>query len=218
MKVASVLLPTRGRPEGLVNSIWTLVNKAVDLSRVEILIYIDEDDKTDYFVLDQFKGIVEIRKTVGKRYFYYGLHNYYNILAELAVGRWCLLWNDDVSMDTVGWDVVLDGTPGQIAVAGTEANHGRSPIIFPIFTREFVSAMGHVSLNCHNDTWIEDVSSALGIQIPVEIKVVHKKFDDATEHQENPTGDPSHGYYSKEMAMARMADIERVREYMKWRR
>ena len=74
-------------------------------------------------------------------------------------------------MATPGWDNVLDTVPGEIVVVRTEANHGRLPCTFPIFTKRCFEVLGHVSLNCHNDTWIEEVACDAGVLTDVDITV-----------------------------------------------
>lgn len=210
----SVLIPTRGRPQPLEASVRMLLHLAARPERVEILLRVDEDDPVDYereiWALFARRGEPSVpgRVVRGPRHGYPNLHLYFNELAAVATGRWCVLWGDDTYMATPRWDAVLDGIPGKLVVAGTEANHGRSPCTFPIFTRTYFEALGHVSLNCHNDTWIEETSKAAGLFVDAPIMVFHAYFPEHL-HQKSPR--TSEEYGSAEMAAARERDVGLLR-------
>ena len=89
--IISVLLPTRGRREVLKSSLESLISKAKDPERVELLLGIDEDDEgaREYIekeiapMLREHK--VECRANIFKPLGYENLHVYVNTLA----GKWC---------------------------------------------------------------------------------------------------------------------------------
>jgi len=216
----SVLCPTRSRPGPLACSIRLLRHLAARPDRIEFLLYVDDDDPVDYkAVWANFsaRGAAPVRGSivVGPRNFYKGLHTCFNRLAQEAAGHWCMLWNDDIFMATKGWDLVLDGVPGEVAVAMTESNHGRSPCTFPIFTRSFSEVLGHVSLNCHNDTWIEEVGKRAGITVDVPILVLHAMLEDTVAIEgKAKIAETSASYYAAAMAEARAEDARKLREYL----
>lgn len=217
----SVLCPTRGRPGILACTLRLLRHLARKPERIEILLYVDDDDPIDYasdvWPKLEARGKPPVLGYVirGPRYGYPGLNNCFNTLAKQASGRWLLLFNDDVFMATPNWDVVLDGVTDDVCVALTEANHGRNPCIFPFFTKSLVDITGHMSLNTHSDTWIEEVGRAAGIAKEVPITVFHAMLDDdlAKEGKKNIT-DTSKSYYTPEMLAARAADVRAIHKHL----
>ena len=104
--VISVLLPTRGRRELLKKSVQTLVEKANQKNKLEIIFGIDEDDEgiQDY-IKDEMapyfnKHKVEARANVFKPLGYENLHIYVNTLAGSATGEWLFFWKDDCIMES----------------------------------------------------------------------------------------------------------------------
>lgn len=189
-------------------------------ARLEILVYADDDDPVDYSeTWKRFTARGEPsapgQLLRGPRRGYVGLNHYYNELAKRATGRWCLLWNDDIYMATPSWDLVLDSIDQPVAVAMTESNHGRSPCTFPFFTKSFVDIIGHMSLNTHNDTWVEEVGKGAGIAVDVPITVFHAMLEDtvALEGKAN-IEKTSASYYAPEMLNARREDIRKIRDYL----
>ena len=82
--VISVLLPTRGRREVLRKSLDSLVSKASNPERLEILFGVDEDDQTviDYIkeeIAEDLKEVgIEARASIFKPLGYENLHIYVN--------------------------------------------------------------------------------------------------------------------------------------------
>ena len=127
--IISVLLPTRGRRELLKKSVQTLVDKANQKNRIEILFGIDEDDTgiQDY-IKDELAPFfnehgIEARASVFKPLGYDNLHIYVNTLAGAATGEWLFFWNDDCLMVSEGWDDVIRGYDGQFKLLGPKDNH-----------------------------------------------------------------------------------------------
>jgi len=91
--VISVLLPTRGRRDLLKKSIHTLIDKANQKDKVEILFGIDEDDEgIQEFIKEEMapyfnKHKVEARASVFKPLGYENLHIYVNTLAGADTGE-----------------------------------------------------------------------------------------------------------------------------------
>lgn len=215
----SVLIPTRGRPGPLACTVRLLRQLATTLDRIEILLYVDDDDPVDYEgeVWPKFsaRGARRVPGRVirGPRFGYERLNECFNRLAAEATGRWRLIWNDDVYMATPFWDLVLDGARDEVAVALTECNHGRSPCIFPFFTRGYYETVGHVSLNAHSDTWLEEVGTEAGIAVALPITVFHAMLDDdLAKEGKARIGDLSTSYYSDEMKALRAEDARKLRE------
>lgn len=220
--VISVLCPTRARPGLAACTIRMLLSLAAKPARIEVILRVDDDERVDY--REVWKGFaprgappVRGRLMVGPRCGYAGLNMYLNEMAKAATGRWCMLWNDDIFMATPKWDLILDGVPGEVAVALTESNHGRSPCTFPFFTKTYSDIIGHVSAQTHNDTWIEEVGKAAGITVDVPILVLHAMMDDALAKEGKADGrieKTSAEYYSPPMQAQRAEDVRKIREYL----
>jgi len=174
--LVSVLLPSRGNPDGMKLSILSLQKSTIDPSLIEYLVRVDNDD------LQSIEQALYLRKTVPSGGFgivvghsegYYGIHNYVNELARKAEGDWLLLLNDDVEIfDSEMWDQKLLGIslpePAPIGASdvfylgtfeeGNDKSCLRTSALFLIRRKSF-EIMGHVSLSPFCDTWIERVFS-----------------------------------------------------------
>ena len=175
--VISVLLPTRGRRDVLKTSIETLVNKANQPSRLEILFGIDEDDEglSDYIKeeLAPFfnKHSIEARARVFKPLGYENLHIYVNTLAGAATGEWLFFWNDDCLMDSQGWDDVIREHDGEFKLLAPKDNHDGHPYaILPIIPKDWFILMGHLSQNAQNDAWLSHIAYMLDIFERIDFK------------------------------------------------
>lgn len=218
--IISVLCPTRARPGPLACTMRMLRHLAARPERLEILLYVDDDDPIDYReTWERFSArgapLARGRILRGPRKYYSGLNECFNALAKGASGRWCMVWNDDIFMATKDWDLALDAVPGEIAVAMTESNHGRSPCTFPFFTKSYAEILGHVSLNTHTDTWIEEVGKAAGVAVDVPILVLHAYLEDELARSGKARiEEGSASYYTAEMAASRAQDARKLREQL----
>lgn len=207
----SVLLPTRGRPDGLREAVGSIRRTAA--GPVEILAMADLDDQATQQTITDLGLPLYVAL---ERWGYPGLHHYYNRLAEAATGDWMLLWNDDAVMLTPGWDTALDRLPVQVVVANPYSNHGEGLNCFPIVRTWAVRALGHFSLSVHADTWWQDIGDALGIQDRVNIHIRHDR-DDLTGRPPDQTRRDTmsmyrhNAYWDPPMVDARNRDIEVLR-------
>jgi glycosyltransferase involved in cell wall biosynthesis len=205
----SVLVPSRERPELLARSIESL--RGADL---EVLVALDEDDPrlTDYAGI----GI----PVVGPRHGYGALQRYYNELAMWATGGWLLLWNDDCIMETENWMEIVRSYDGKMAVLNPLTNHNNWEIdmnVFPIFPRKMVELMGHVSLHCHNDSWIEYVARDAGIMVRVPITICHDRADLTGNNDDGVYAArqlDQKGFHAADLERARGQDVERILTYV----
>lgn len=214
--VLSVLIPTRDRSQPLEASVRLLRHLARRPERVEILLRADDDDPVDYerdiWPLFSRRGESSARGRVirGPRHGYVGIHHYFNELAKMSVGRWCLVWSDDAYIATPGWDEILEGVRREVAVAWLETNHGVG--CFPAFTQRYFEVVGHASLTCHTDSWLEEVSQAAGVRVDVPILVLHAYFP---EHLRQKSPQTSIEYGNPAMVEARRQDAEKLRRHMR---
>ena len=168
--VISVLLPTRGRTDVLRKSLDSLVSKAKNPERIEILFGVDEDDLAtiDYIkeeIEEDLKKVgIEARASIFKPLGYENLHIYVNTLAGAATGDWMFFWNDDCLMVSEGWDEVIDQYNGQFKLLGPKDNHAGHPYaILPIVPKDWFILLGHLSQNPQNDAWLSHIAYMLDI-------------------------------------------------------
>ena len=189
----SVLLPTRGRREVLKSSLESLISKANDPERVELLLGIDDDDEgvKEYIekeiapMLREHK--VECRANIFKPLGYENLHVYVNTLAGSASGDWLFFWNDDGVMVTEGWDDVIRGYTGQFKLLAPRDNHDGHPYaIFPIVPRDWFVLIDHLSQNAQNDAWLSHIAYMLDIFERIDVEFIHDRAD-ITGNNNDPT-------------------------------
>ena len=182
--IISILLPTRGRRDVLKTSVKSLVDKANQKSKIEILFGIDEDDVgISEYIKDELapyfkKHTIEARASVFKPLGYENLHIYFNTLAGAATGEWLFFWNDDCLMVSEGWDDVIRQYDGQFKLLGPKDNHEGHPYaILPIVPKDWFILMGHLSQNPQNDAWLSHIAYMLDIFERVDFEFIHDRAD-----------------------------------------
>lgn len=181
----AVLLPSRGRVASLMDSVASLLDKAIAPERIQVVVAADPDDESTR------KYACRMPNTscwvAPERYGYGRLHLYFNALADLflkssAGPTWMLLWNDDARMLTQNWDDILRAQavldPKMVVADLWVDGHSPDLCTFPAVRKWAVAALGSFSpVTCHCDTWWQDIGRALGQIRPVPIKVDHQRFD-----------------------------------------
>ena len=189
----SILLPTRGRKETLKNSLESLISKAAQPTRLELLLGLDEDDQstTEYIKTEiapmLMKYNVECRANIFKPLGYENLHTYVNTLAGYSNGDWLFFWNDDAIMNSEGWDDIIRSYDGQFKLLAPTDNHNGHPYaIFPIVPRDWYMLIDHLSQNAQNDAWLSHIAYMLDIFERTEVNVTHDRAD-ITGNNDDPT-------------------------------
>jgi hypothetical protein len=209
--VISVLVPSRLRPELLARSIGSLGE-----GDFETLVRVDDDDPR----LESYLALPGVDVVVGPHHGYGSLQRYYNELADRASGDWLFVWNDDCLMQTPDWLDIVRSYDGKMAVLNPDTNHDNWEIdmnVFPIFPRRMVELMGHLSLNNHNDSWIEFVGRDAGIMVRVPITILHDRADLTGQNDDETYARRDMGaehFRSPEMVRARERDTRAIRDYL----
>jgi hypothetical protein len=228
--IISVLLPTRGRREVLKSSLESLITKAKNPEKVELLLGIDEDDEgaREYIEKEIAPMLrehrVECRANVFKPLGYENLHVYVNTLAGSATGDWLFFWNDDGVMVTDGWDEVIRGYTGQFKLLAPRDNHDGHPYaIFPIVPRDWFMLVDHLSQNAQNDAWLSHIAYMLDIFERIDVEFIHDRAD-ITGNNDDPTfqnrkymeGNPSdpRDFGHPNMQKARVATAYKIAWYL----
>ena len=137
MALFSLIIPTRGRVDGLRRLLDSLRENARDPSSLEVIAVLDEDDREsqsfNYAGLRLERVVVPPGQSMGNL----------NLAGfRAASGRYLMLLNDDVVVHTSHWDVhlrqILEQYPdGIVLVHVNDLIFRDSLCTFPLLTREF---------------------------------------------------------------------------------
>jgi len=177
----SILLPTRKRFELMLKSIESLFKTATNPDEIEILLKLDIDNYEEYLDrIDEVYALTTNLKIVisDRHQGYDSLHLFLNELAGVSSGEFLLVWNDDATMLSNGWDDYIMEHTGKICVIQMKNNHFSKYGIFPIIHRKFYEILNHISLNPHSDYWVHLVADKVGIEIDeFRIEAYHDRAD-----------------------------------------
>lgn len=139
-KIASILIPTRNRmiptfhndgfaqEGGLISTLESIYNTTEDKDSVEIILRVDDDDTNtldNLHLLNKYDEAFEIRILKGSRYRgYVDLWKMWNELAHEAKGEFLVLFSDDVTMESVGWEKLLQKHSGKVGVVRSTYTEG----------------------------------------------------------------------------------------------
>lgn len=211
----SVIIPSRGRPEGLLQSLKSLQRRASGRVRVEYLVKLDHDDWGSIAWLPELRDCKVLLSD--KRAGYADLHYFVNDLARLARGKWVWLLNDDSEVLTDGWDEIIAGRDAEsIWVLGCDDGDPTCNL-FPIVTKKMIEVLGHFSMSAHNDTYVEKISEALGRAVEVPIQVKHNRTDMRDETYLNSNAAYAHTrklFKSKAVQDELQKDITRLKKWI----
>ncbi len=191
----SLLCPSRGRPNDMERLIKSVAATATKPSRVEILLYIDDDDPEKFNYLVAHKNLT-IDPEVGQLLNVDMLVDeplttplINNILADRAQGDVLLIANDDQVFVDKNWDVRIDEEaakyPDDIyCMWFNDGRYQEKICTFPILSRKWVDTLGYIEpflfehFNCDLWTW----------QIGQMIDRLHYIPDILVEHLHPDTG------------------------------
>ena len=110
MTKISLLIPTRGRPKILNRLLESIVRNTNNLADIEIILYIDEDDKSHEEIRSQsftltIKKLIRSKATMGACN---------TACFKESTGDIIILLNDDVVMRTANWDRILTNETSKI--------------------------------------------------------------------------------------------------------
>lgn len=210
----SVLLPSRGRPKALTESVGSLLGHAHRPGRIQILIASDPDDPGTQKAELPWQATIW---TASERYGYPRLHEYINRLAEQADGERLMLWNDDACMLTEGWDALVEEASD--GVLWPHSNDIPTCNTFPIWPRAWTDHLGHVSLSPHCDSWIQYLGQTLGRHERVDIHLLHDRADLTGGHDDQTRAESIAGYRTADygspaMEAARAADVLALQQFL----
>jgi len=218
----SLLIPTRGRRKGFLQTIESAKATASRPQDLEFIAYVDSDDARTY------DGIEGIRFRVGPRIV---LSNTWNRCAEIAAGEIFFQGNDDIVFRTQGWDDMVlhefEKFPDKIVmVHGSDGSTGRPSATggfgpHPFVHRKWFETLGYVTPPCfssdYGDTWLNDLANALKRRRHVTMVIEHLHFYFGKAHIDRTTQDRLSRHSRdhveqlyKDLELLRKIDIEKL--------
>ncbi|HXF67613.1 MAG TPA: ATP-binding cassette domain-containing protein, partial [Burkholderiales bacterium] len=150
----SLLLPTRRRPEWLRRFLESVLARSERPQRVEVVVYADEDDPQSHG--SRVEGL-EVRTLVGPRA---SMGDYNTACLERSRGEIVMLVNDDIVIQTRGWDRKLRqmhaAVPDGIYLAyPNDLFKGRGLCAFPVLSRRTCELLGEPFPHVYRGAFID---------------------------------------------------------------
>jgi hypothetical protein len=227
----AILLPTRGRTQGLTDSVTSIVSRSTHPDQLQILFGFDEDDLMG---LGHFEDViqpflddhaVDYEAQVFTSMGYEGLNRYYNHLAKSADADWLFVWNDDATMETPEWDKIIAEHTGEFKLLKVHTHNEHPYSIFPIVPRLWFDTLGVLSRHQMIDAEISQNAYMLDIMQIVDIHVIHEQSEltgkhDATSQRKNRfEGNPNdprdfHYVYNSRQRVADCKTLNEIKRSM----
>jgi hypothetical protein len=222
----SILVPSRGRPMGLVKTIVSANKMATHPRRVEFVVRLDDDDDQIHaYFSPPIKEVVYLR---GERIL---LSEAWNECAAAANGEILMHCGDDIVFSTPGWDQqVRDAFAASedkiLLVHGDDLSPNREALATHGFLhRRWVETVGYLVpplFSCDwNDVWLTEVADALGRRVMLPFVTEHQHYSfglrerDGTDEEREDRGreDDVVNLY-KRTAKDRANDVAKLRAVM----
>lgn len=226
-EMISILLPTRERPQALLDMYNSAMELAENPKDVEVVVYIDEDDNS-YKDINKPR-LIKIggeRKTISKCW---------NDCWKAAKGEIYMHCGDDIRFRTQGWDnivrrefekypdriIFIYGDDGLTEQSGYEfGTHG-------FIHKNWADTVGYFVPpyyeSDYNDTHLNDVAKELKRHVRIPIMTEHMHFSIGKSPKDQNTKDrllrhekqhPEEVYNSREQRIERADQIERLRQFI----
>ncbi len=228
----AVLLATHKRTLALRRSLFSLIDQAQDLSTIQFILGIDNNDSTglDYFTQDIQPELdarnINYEALAFEPLGYMGLNRYYNKMAESADADWLWVWCDDAICETEHWDQRIRECTGEFKLLKVHTHNEHPYSIFPIYPAEWRDTLGYLS--CHQliDAECSQIAYFMDLMKIIEINVVHDRADlTGNNNDENANkkkyleGNPNdpRDLYHQSFKLQRFRDCDRLEAYMRQR-
>ena len=225
----AILLPTRGRTDGLTRGVTSIVDLAKQPDQLEFLFGLDDDDTVG---LEHFSTVIQpwlddrdiaYQAVCFESMGYVGLNRYYNTLAQSACSDWLFVWNDDAVMNTPGWDEVIRKHDGQFKILKIHTHNEHPYSIFPIVPKIWFDLLGVLSRHQMIDAEISQNAYMLDIMEIVDITVTHDQSeltgqqDQTSQRKYRFEGNPNdpRDFHFRDTALTRINDCRKLSDHMK---
>lgn len=213
----SILIPSRHRFAALKQTIQSFRENSSRPEELEFLVWLDFDDVESIVRINELEGWNCITLVGDRGLGALALEYYVNVLARQATGDWLFCLNDDFLFHgPQDWLAQLKSFRAKYLCLHVGKRAG-DLIIAPLFTRAIYDLLGHVSLNTHYDTWIQDICRAVGIvrHFPLQLEHLRDSIgyrDELTRETNLAYASTNPKFYSPHMALLREQDIMQLQE------
>lgn len=226
----AVLLATHKRTDALSRSLFSLIDRAVDLPSIEFRFGIDNNDDIG---MTHFTN--EIQPELDRRGInyeamafeplgYMGLNKYYNTLAQDADADWLWVWCDDAICETDAWDQRIRECTGEFKLLKVHTHNEHPYSIFPIYPVAWRDTLGYLSKHQLIDAECSQIAYFLDVMKIIDIDVTHDRADLTGNNRDENAGkkkylegnpnDPRDLYHNT-FKIQRCMDADRLQVYMK---
>ena len=132
-KEISIVIPSRGRPEKLLEMMNSVINCASSPELIEFVLYLDDDEASDYEMFYKRAVIIKGERThMGKMF---------RACILKSSGKTIVICNDDVIVSTNKWDDIIyenlkSYDDNIFLMYPNDLNKGSALCTFPIFSKE----------------------------------------------------------------------------------
>ena len=240
-KVISILTPTRNRVSRLNDFILSVYQHTRKKGRVEMLMYVDDDDpsKQQYKEYSkhcqiEFAEMLNIRFVFGEAK---SVSQSWNDLYHKSVGDIIIMGNDDLIYRTSLWDLRIEKEASRFrdeiyCMWMDDKIHENRQCAFPIVSRKWCETLGYFTPGVFkfgfNDAWVWDIAKRIDRchWIP-SVVAEHMHFTQGKSQTDDTYRRPRSGdsqnmwkldsemYYSEEMISVREAAADKLRAVMK---
>jgi hypothetical protein len=207
-----------------------LLEKADDLSSIQVLLGMDTDDTVgiEHFQQELQPQLdrlgVDYTAMTFEPMGYGQLHDYVNTLARNSSADWMFFWNDDAVIETFGWDTEIVRHTGEFKLLAVHTHNDHPYSIFPIVPRAWLDLIGHLSLHSMNDAWLSQNAYCVDVWKRIEVNVLHDRADltgnnlDSTYKQrellEGNPGNPR-DFHHPAQTQLRLQECDKLHAYLK---
>jgi len=189
----SIVFPTRERPELLEKLMTSVLENTRNLSEVEVLIAIDEDDNSyNHLKFYSCFKVFRVKRSLNFS------QDYYTFLAHQSKGKWIIAANDDCCFETMDWDVIaydiLKDLPNTIygwcedGLGEYRAKGHGNYCCFPLQGRKGFEALGFIFParipTWGADIWCKNIYDAIDSVVYLPIKLIHYNYHNFTREQD----------------------------------
>lgn len=224
----SLLVPTRGRPDSMKRFCDSAWSTAQDSERVEIVFYVDSDDRASLDYYESVKHDARIKLVVGPRIY---LAEAWNVLCRAATYDIVMQTGDDAVFRTQNWDIHVlaefDKTPDKIVFVYAKDGVQNGKIGTLNFVhKNWVKAVGYYMppffYSDYTDTWLTDVAKRIGraIYLPdVYIEHLHPaagkaELDKTHQDRLKKVNQTDWGKIYKALGFKRREDAKRLKQFI----
>ena len=160
----SILVPTRKRPDKMQTLIDSIEETTHDLSKVELIFYIDEDDDDSLSAMTKTAEL-SIKHIIGPRIL---LSKTWNKCYEIARGDIIMHGGDDIVFRTPKWDVEVENAFNQyddkiVLVYGRDGFQDEKLATHGFVHRRWIETVGYFLppffSSDYNDTWLFELDT-----------------------------------------------------------